>query len=112
RADLMQVIVMQGVLIMEALGAEQVHVTGAGLENARVCAALHPGIGIGRRQLDAVPVSRIHHRQIPEIRVRARNADDWVDRFLLAPRGLEREAAPSRWVVAKRRLRGAEAVRS
>ena len=68
-----------------------------GLKKPEVSGAFHPGVGIGRRYLDAVPVSRIHQRQIPEVRVRARDVEeDRIQSFLLAPRGLEREAAPGR----------------
>src|SRR4029078_5745876 len=95
-ANLVQLVVLQRVEIIEA-SAPSVEIAEPRLEEARPSGAFHPGEGIGSRYLDAVPVSRIHQRRIPEVRFRARNVeDDRIQSFLLAPRGLEREAAPGR----------------
>ena len=72
-------------------------------------AILLPSICSSSRQLDAVPISRVKGRDVPEIGVGRRPERGQCVR---APRCLEAEAAPSRRVVAHRRHRSTEAVRS
>src|SRR5262249_21279992 len=77
-----------------------------------VHAILDIGIRKGARHFDAVPVTGIERRDIPEIVVIGSEAISRTAQIVFAIRGLEAEAAPSRRVVANGRLCHAPAVRA
>jgi hypothetical protein len=71
-------------------------------------------VGSSGRQLDAVPIGRVEHRDVPEIGLRGRDAAGGAagGQSVRTVRGLEPEPAPSRRIVADRRHGGAEAVQA